>query len=85
MKAVESKQLQYNTSALMLEKLDAWFIKHGRAKVNAMRFDIPNNLNIGKLRTMLAIKRILKTNLECDYKISEEMLEKIKKCIQNGM
>lgn len=81
---MESKQLKDNSVENALKSIDKWYIRNGVAITNSMRFDIKSKVSTSRIKIMLALERILKTNLSCDLEISAEFLEKVKKCT-NGV
>lgn len=76
---MESQQLNTNTVASVLAKVEVYIKKIAGDKVNILRFDIGREPNMSNYLLAKAYQRILRTRL-CDLKdeISDEFLEKVK-------
>lgn len=60
-------------------------MKNGMATVNSIRFDIETKMNYLKIRTVMAMERVLRTQLACDLEIDDKFLEKVKTYVNGRM
>ena len=78
---MESKQLEYNTATRVLTRIDTWYKKNADAKNNEYRFGVKSKVCWLKYKIVVAVERIIKTDLECDRKLTSEDFENFKKYI----
>ena len=78
---MESKQLNYNNTCTLLERVDSWYKKNANNKSYEHRFDVKSDVCWLKFRVVQAIERIIKTNLECDRELTEDDFENFKRFV----
>lgn len=81
---MESKQYKHNTIKNVLKLINSFYKKCGFEKIKELDFDIDCGCNLFNFKVVQSMETVLKTDMECDLKITPEFLEKVKAYI-NGL
>ena len=79
---MESKQQNTTSVETLLNRINKWYQRTTKDKVNKLRFEIGEDINLYCFKVQSAIERILKTSQYCGNELTETELEKIKKLIK---
>ena len=75
-KNVESKSLYKHSNRSVLQNIDEWYISESEKHINFKAFGVgEKKVNIEKYRVLKALDNIICRNLECDLKVTDELLE----------
>ena len=74
---MDSTNLHRHTLESVLCDIDAWYMKEGVEQLKNLRFDICIKDNLSKYKVIKAHERMLRRNLECDFEITESILERV--------
>jgi len=81
---MESQNYQSLSKNSVINSIEEYQMKIGKALTNEKRFDISVQYDLNKTRIVSAMERIIKTKLVCDIEITDQFLEKVKK-YTNGL
>jgi len=81
---MESQNHQQLSKNSVINSIEEYQMKMGKALTNEKRFDISIQYDLNKTRIVSAMERIIKTKLVCDIEVTDQFLEKVKK-YTNGL